>query len=282
MGRIPNPTCLLIVISILLFSPTSNSEEQEGVKKSLIRFVQKLSGGNKAISKRWNMTSDACEWVGVTCDPNTGLVWTVVLEGLNLSGTLDAASACRAESLLVLKLKNNNLTGSIPSGIGNCHSLIWLDLSGNRFTGSVPDTVANMTTLLQLEISGNRLTGEVPDLSRLMLLRNFLAQENRLRGSVPVMNFDSLQGFNVSDNRFQGRIPDGAGKFGADSFLGNSGLCGAPLPNACSDDAGSPAVAAAAPAGPIDPPTVDVSGGVEVQGNGILMLLVWGCFSLLV
>ena len=58
---------------------------------------------------------------------------------------------------------NNNLTGEIPSEIGNLTNLNSLDLSSNQLTGEIPPEIGNLINLLNtLELQDNQLTGEIP------------------------------------------------------------------------------------------------------------------------
>ncbi|RVW47579.1 putative inactive receptor kinase [Vitis vinifera] len=53
---------------------------------------------------------------------------------------------------------------------------------------------------------------------------------NGFSGSIPSINSDGLDDFNVSNNRLNGSIPQTLFKFGSSSFAGNLALCGGPLP----------------------------------------------------
>ena len=70
-----------------------------------------------------------------------------------------------------LYLGNNNLTGGIPTEIGNLVMLIHLGLGGNELTGNIPPELGQLTTLTWINLSGNNLTGTIPtefeDLSEL-------------------------------------------------------------------------------------------------------------------
>lgn len=45
------------------------------------------------------------------------------------------------------ELYSNNISGQIPSDLGNLTSLVSLDLYLNRFTGAIPDTLGKLTKL---------------------------------------------------------------------------------------------------------------------------------------
>ncbi|XP_044487589.1 probable inactive receptor kinase At2g26730 [Mangifera indica] len=224
-------------ILIFLLLPAANSELQE-VKDALVLFMEKLSPGNATRGQNWgwNTSSDPCndKWEGVSCDDTTQhFVKRIVLEGFNLSGILDSSSVCTAKSLAVLSLKGNNISGILPEDISSCKQLTHLFLSGNRFTGKLPDSLSQLSNLKRLEIANNSFSGELPDVARISGLITFYVENNQLSGGIPDFDFLNLQDFSVSNNNFSGPIPDVKGRFNADSFSGNPGLCGKPLSNAC-------------------------------------------------
>lgn len=105
----------------------------------------------------------------------------------------------------------NHFNGHIPAEIGELKALYLLNLSHNSLSGEIPSSVGNLSQLGSLDLSSNRLTGTIPShLARLSFL------------SV----------LNLSYNLLVGKIPMGSQMqtFSADSFVGNVGLCGTPLP----------------------------------------------------
>ncbi|KAK1564777.1 hypothetical protein Q3G72_011429 [Acer saccharum] len=226
----------VLSISIFLLFTVANSEVEE-VKQALVQFMQKLSSGNVPRDQNWgwNMSSDPCNdrWVGVICDMSLQSVRKIALDGFNLSGTLDASSVCMTKSLAVLSLEGNSVAGEIPEEISNCKQLTHLFLSENQFSGAIPVSLSQLSNLKRLDVSNNNLSREIPDFSQISGLVGFLAENNYLSGRIPDFSFANLMQFNVSNNRLSGPIPDVRGRFGADSFSGNPGLCGKPLSNAC-------------------------------------------------
>ncbi|KAK4275991.1 hypothetical protein QN277_018995 [Acacia crassicarpa] len=118
-----------------------------------------------------------------------------------------------------IDLSNNGFVGEIPRAIGELHALIGLNLSHNRIIGSIPKSIGKLTNLEWLDLSCNKLVGEIP-----------LAMTN--------LNF--LSTLNLSQNQLEGMIPKGKqfDTFQTDSYEGNLGLCGAPLPKICNTEEG--------------------------------------------
>ncbi|MEE3195875.1 MAG: leucine-rich repeat domain-containing protein, partial [Candidatus Neomarinimicrobiota bacterium] len=67
-------------------------------------------------------------------------------------------------NLTYLNLGNNQLTGSIPSEIGNLTNLTSLSLMINQLTGSIPPEIGNLTNLTGLGLHDNQLTGDIPNI----------------------------------------------------------------------------------------------------------------------
>ncbi|WCJ36043.1 Leucine-rich repeat protein kinase family protein [Euphorbia peplus] len=225
-----------VVLPILLISlvfPVSTSED-ENVRQSLVQFMDKLSEGgnvNQDPNWGWNITSDPCvaNWTGVFCDPSFH-VKRIILNDYNLTGIFDDTSLCLAESLNVISLSQNSISGSLTQGIANCKQLTHLYLGTNKLSGDIPESLYHLKKLKRLDISYNSFSGQV---SRIIGLLTFFVQDNQLSGPIPDFNFSQLEFFNVSNNNFSGPIPDTKGKFKADSYLVNPGLCGDLVSNAC-------------------------------------------------
>ncbi|KAG8484106.1 hypothetical protein CXB51_023005 [Gossypium anomalum] len=219
---------VLPILIFLLFNVSSSEDEE--VKQSLVRFMDKLAAVTAKTDQSWgwNTTSDPCihKWKGVSCDTQLRSVKKVVLDGLNLTGVLDIGSVCKASSLLVFSLVKNNVAGLISEEMGNCKRLTHLYLSGNQLSGHLPDSVKELSNLKRFDISSNNFSGKVPDLSRISRLITFYAQNNQLSGEIPKLDFSNLMQFNVSNNNFSGPLPDVKGRFSAESWSGNPELGG--------------------------------------------------------
>ncbi|XP_048131305.1 probable LRR receptor-like serine/threonine-protein kinase At3g47570 isoform X2 [Rhodamnia argentea] len=114
-----------------------------------------------------------------------------------------------------LELSDNNLGGTIPSSLGNLTKLIGLYLGGNNFRGQIPSHLSNCRSLNLLDLSSNNLGGAIPPqligLSSLTIILNL--SHNHLTGVLPteVGNLRALTALDISDNLLVGEIPRSLG-----------------------------------------------------------------------
>ena len=119
----------------------------------------------------------------------------LVFEGINLSGQIpsEIGNLSELEKLIFL---DNELTGEIPTELGKLTRLKLLDLGRNEFTGSIPIDLSSLTKLQRLWLDNNRLTGTIPpELGDLPSLEEIYLSGNQLTGCVPVSLEDALEDF---------------------------------------------------------------------------------------
>ncbi|KAI3995802.1 hypothetical protein MKX01_007281 [Papaver californicum] len=140
-------------------------------------------------------------------------------------------------SLTNLDLGGNLLKGSFPTSIWNlCNRLVSLRLRDNNLTGTLPEPALQNSTCKSLEVldlSNNKFSGEFPEfVTRFNGLKELSLGNNDFYGQIPVtLSVLSLDKLNLSYNNFTGVLPvfDGS-KYDAKVFEGNDpGLCGSPL-----------------------------------------------------
>uniref|UniRef100_A0A0E0LFR1 non-specific serine/threonine protein kinase n=2 Tax=Oryza punctata TaxID=4537 RepID=A0A0E0LFR1_ORYPU len=141
-------------------------------------------------------------------------------------------------ALQTLSLESNNFSGALPPEIGNLKNLSRLNVSGNALTGSIPDELIRCPSLAAIDLSRNGLSGEIPEsITSLKILCTLNVSRNRLTGELPpeMSNMTSLTTLDVSYNSLSGPVPM-QGQFlvfNESSFVGNPGLCGGPVADAC-------------------------------------------------
>ncbi|KAM0935982.1 putative transferase [Dioscorea sansibarensis] len=90
--------------------------------------------------------------------------------------------------LQYLELQENNISGLIPSSLGNLTRLVSMDLYKNQLSGPIPTTFANLDSLRYLRLNENNLSGIIPT------------------GVRDLVFFGSLVQLNLSGNSFEGGI----------------------------------------------------------------------------
>ncbi|GLT54427.1 hypothetical protein SLA2020_276260 [Shorea laevis] len=98
-------------------------------------------------------------------------------------------------------LRNNNISDSIPSNIGEYQKLTQLDLSFNNITGQIPDSLFNLSSLSYLFLGNNKLNGTLPTQKRANLL-NIDLSYNNLMGSFPSWISEQSLQLNIVSNNF--------------------------------------------------------------------------------
>ena len=115
-----------------------------------------------------------------------------------------------------LFLRENRLSGPIPSELGQLSSMFYFNLRHNELTGTIPTQLGNMKGLSWLILNENNLSGPIPsELGGFFALDDFWLQDNQLSGEVPEelsslgMMDNSLGVFNISGNPgLFGKVPD--------------------------------------------------------------------------
>ncbi|KAI9070582.1 hypothetical protein K1719_047455 [Acacia pycnantha] len=201
---------------------------------TLLSLLNHLTSVPPSLKSSWNSSdSTHCSWIGIQCDQYgknlvlvaNGFSGTIPLELGNCSlleyidvsdNSFSGSIPYTLKSLQKLKidLHNNNLSGPIPSNIGNTTGLLKLHLSSNQLSGAIPSSIGNCSKLKALVVNDNTFTGVLPqslnDLKNLVYLD---AKNNSLGGTIP-LGFGScgkLFILDLSFNVFSGGIPSGLG-----------------------------------------------------------------------
>ncbi|XP_052200848.1 somatic embryogenesis receptor kinase 2-like isoform X2 [Diospyros lotus] len=113
------------------------------------------------VLQSWDPTLvNPCTWFHVTCNTDNGVI-RVDLGNADLSGQL-VPQLGLLKNLQYLELYSNNISGLIPSDLGNLTNLD-SRLNNNSLTGPIPMSLTNISSLQVLDLSNNQLSGAVPD-----------------------------------------------------------------------------------------------------------------------
>ncbi|KAF8406883.1 hypothetical protein HHK36_006004 [Tetracentron sinense] len=215
----------LLIFSLFSLSLSISTSDSD----TLLAFKSSSDHSNSLSS--WSNSSNPCSgsWLGVTCNNRTHRVTRLVLQNLNLNGSIQTLISLT--HLRLLSLKNNTLSSSLD--FSSWKNLKLLFLSHNQFSGNFPAGISHLRRLRRLDLSHNRLSGHIPMsvLNKLPHLLTLRLEANSFTGTLS--SLDSISDFNVSENNLSGEIPTSFSSFKASSFMGNRNLCGKPLLNKC-------------------------------------------------
>ncbi|TYJ28587.1 hypothetical protein E1A91_A06G010200v1 [Gossypium mustelinum] len=232
------PILFLVLISFLtqsvLTQPVTINSQTE--RRALLDLRSSLG----LRGKDWPIKTDPCTtWTGIRCQ--NGTVTNITVSGLRrtrigrlyprfnvesllnltrlisfnasgfpLPGSIPDLFGNRLVHLEVLDLRSCNISGSIPSSLGNSSRLSSLYLSNNNLAGSIPSVLGELKNLKSLDLSINSLTGSIPlSFGSLINIEELQLSSNYLSGSIPpsLSSLKALKVLNVSDNNLSGSIP---------------------------------------------------------------------------
>ncbi|KAJ0560242.1 putative protein kinase RLK-Pelle-LRR-III family [Helianthus annuus] len=208
MGQMGQHWCVLFLILLWFQCAISG-----GDKEALLGLKSSIDPSN---SLHWN-GNNFCKWDGVR-ECLRGRVSKLVLENLNLKGTLDSRFLNQLDQIRVLSFKQNSIFGKIPdlSGLKNLKSVYF---SYNNFSGEFPASLTTLHRLKTIVLSGNHLSGEIPDsLLNVKRLYAFYVDDNNFTESPPEKKSDTAAVTAASGSGGGGGVASGSGKNGGSGF----------------------------------------------------------------
>ena len=172
-----------VTVSSVTATEADNDNDADAERAALVALYDATGGDNWNNNTNWKSQEPVGDWYGVTVENG-------VVTKLNLG--------------------LNDLTGALPSEIGDLTNLERLNLSGNALSGEIPEEIENLTSLEELWLTGNALSGEIPEeIGNLTRLRRLLLDDNSLSGAIPseIGNLTRLEELWLGINSLSGTIP---------------------------------------------------------------------------
>ncbi|XP_058728375.1 receptor-like protein 9DC3 isoform X2 [Vicia villosa] len=145
---------------------------------------------------------------------------TSALEVLDLSinkfsGTIPPCLMTKFDTLYVLNLRKNNLTGPIPDMFPTSCALMTLKLQENFLQGPIPKSLSHCSSLKVLDIGSNEIVDRFPCfLKNIPTLSVLILRNNEFHGSVECSvslenkPWKMIEIFDIAFNKFNGKLPE--------------------------------------------------------------------------
>jgi Leucine-rich repeat (LRR) protein len=130
----------------------------------------------------------------------------------NFTGSFPTGILSQNFALHYLSVRNNQMTGALPTTLNQLVQLKHLDLAHNAFTGTIPNAIGRCASLEYLFLGHNQFDAvddALPPLSGLVSLRELSLSGLGITGRIPYwLHFlDQLEMLDLSHNQFTGVIP---------------------------------------------------------------------------
>lgn len=203
-----NPIKITTFIFTLLVTQASLSEVSQLERDALVAIYQNTNGDEWTNNNNW-LQNDPCDnnWFGIIC--TDGEITKLELIKNNLTGVIPSEIGDLIH-LHELSFNDNQLTGNIPYEIGNLKNLGRLSFGKNKISGYIPDSIGNLTNLYGLYLQQNQLTGHIPEnIGNLTELRSLYFHSNQLSGNLPetIGNLIDMRVLSILENNLSGDIP---------------------------------------------------------------------------
>ncbi|GJS51618.1 kinase-like domain-containing protein [Tanacetum coccineum] len=157
---------------------------------------------------------------------NLSLLVNISLPDNELSGSLPSELGNQLPNLELLQLWGNELTRVLPPSISNCSKLVILDMADNNFSGKLTINFSKLRDIYKIHLPNNNFHGhgEASDMSLLGL------GDNQLSGSLPssigslvglttIGKLQKLQLLGRYSNQFSGSTPEAIGNLSLLTYL---------------------------------------------------------------
>ena len=151
---------LIATLALACSSATPRAGDVNTDRAALAALYNATNGSSWLVDTNWLSNGPLGEWHGVSTDAD-GRVAELDLDGKQLSGPIPSELG-NLTNLERLSFWGNQLSGPIPSELGNLDNLELLYLDSNQLSGSIPSELGDLDNLIALSLGNNQFSGCVP------------------------------------------------------------------------------------------------------------------------
>ncbi|KAL2489368.1 putative LRR receptor-like serine/threonine-protein kinase [Forsythia ovata] len=203
---------LVILLACCVTACMANNMNISTDESALLAFKSRMmstTDPSKILIKNWSASTPVCVWIGVTCGLRHQRVTTLDISSMNLSGNIPSQLG-NLSFLVSINLSKNFFYGSLPQELIRLRRLQIIDFGVNSFSGQIPSWFGFLHKLQVLYLRNNSFTGFIPpSLSNISTLQNLDLSFNPLQGKIPKEfgNLHNLKRLILQYNRLTGLIP---------------------------------------------------------------------------
>ncbi len=213
-------TSVLVAVLVLIPVNFAHAQIPTAERDALIALYNSTDGASWFDNTNWlGAVGTECTWFGVICAG--GHVERLYLGSNQLSGVIPSELG-NLSSLTRLFLYSNQLSGVIPSELGGLSSLTRLFLNSNQLSGVIPSELGSLSSLTHLYLYSNQLSGGIPpELGSLSSLTRLFLYSNQLSGGIPpeLGSLSSLTDLRLCSNQLSGGLPPELGSLSSLTHL---------------------------------------------------------------
>ncbi|CAD6343462.1 unnamed protein product [Miscanthus lutarioriparius] len=134
---------------------TMGSQDANIMASMVSRYPQEgwaQEGGDPCLPASWS-------WVQCSSEASPR-VFSITLSGKNITGSIPV-ELTKLSGLVELRLDGNSFSGQIPD-FSECRNLQYIHLENNQLTGELPSSLGDLPNLKELYVQNNKLSGQVP------------------------------------------------------------------------------------------------------------------------
>ncbi|KAK8972099.1 hypothetical protein V6N11_061907 [Hibiscus sabdariffa] len=177
------PFMFLLLFSIFRTTLSTNSPDITADQSALLALKSHITHDpHDLLATNWSTRTSVCNWIGVTCGSRHHRVTVLDLSSMDLTGTIPSQLG-NLSFLHSFNIRHNSFHGSLPTELTNLHRLKYLNFGNNSFGGDIPSWFGYLGELQSLPLYMNNLSGVIPStFGNLTKLQVLYLEQNNLQG----------------------------------------------------------------------------------------------------